>query len=171
MIMTPIAIIQGTPTWVWVLLAFLLYRGIKAMQASTTPLSKLAIVPLIFAGMGIAHLVASPLAGWTAVAVWIVTLGVGIVGGVYLASQSRFIVDPIARTVMLPGSMLPMVLIAATFIAKFWLGFEMATVSYLPALTTYVAIDAAVSGIVAGIFAGRFLTYWKTMHALRASWA
>jgi len=30
--MTPIAIIQGTPTWVWVLLAFLLYRGIKAKR-------------------------------------------------------------------------------------------------------------------------------------------
>jgi hypothetical protein len=148
-----------------------LYRGIKAMQASTTPLSKLAIVPIIFAGMGIAHLVASPLAGWMAVAVWIATLGAGIVGGVFLASQSRFIVDPIARTVMLPGSMLPMLLILATFIAKFWLGFEMATVAYLPALTTYAAIDAAVSGIVAGIFAGRFFTYWKTMHALRASWA
>ncbi|SAK47552.1 hypothetical protein AWB76_01041 [Caballeronia temeraria] len=169
--MTPIAIIQGTPTWVWVLLAFLLYRGIKAMQASTTPLSKLAIVPVIFAGMGIAHLVASPLTGWMAVAVWIITFGAGMIGGVFAASQSRFIVDPMARTVMLPGSKLPLLLIAATFIAKFWLGFEMATVSHLPALMTYTVIDAAVSGIVAGIFAGRFFTYWKTMHALRASWA
>ncbi|WP_321799013.1 DUF6622 family protein [Caballeronia sp. J97] len=169
--MTPIAIVQGTPTWVWVLLAFLLFRGFKAMQASTTPLSKLAIVPVIFAGMGIAHLMSSPLTGWIAVAVWIITLGAGIVGGVFVASQSRFIVDPIARTVMLPGSMLPMLLIAATFIAKFWLGFEMATVTNLAALSTYGVIDAAVSGIVAGIFAGRFFTYWKTMHALRASWA
>ncbi|KXV15407.1 hypothetical protein CR51_03510 [Caballeronia megalochromosomata] len=169
--MTPIAIIQGTPTWVWVLLAFLLYRGIKATQASTTPLSKLAIIPLVFAGMGISHLISSPLAGWAAVAAWILALGVGFMGGVFNASRNRFIVDPIARTVMLPGSMLPLLLIAATFIAKFWLGFELATVTDLSSLATYVVIDAAVSGVVAGMFAGRFFTYWKTMHALRASWA
>ncbi|SAK56082.1 hypothetical protein AWB77_01683 [Caballeronia fortuita] len=169
--MTPIAIIQGTPTWVWVLLAFLLFRGFKAMQASTAPLSKLAIIPVIFAGMGISHLMSSPLAGWTDIAVWIVMLGAGIVGGVFIASRSRFIVDPVARTVMLPGSLLPMALIAATFIAKFWLGFELATATNLAALSTYTMIDAAVSGIVAGIFAGRFFTYWKTMHALQASCA
>ncbi|SAK92583.1 hypothetical protein AWB78_05035 [Caballeronia calidae] len=169
--MTPIAIIQGTPTWVWVLLAFLVYRGCKALQASTTPISKLAIVPLIFAGMGIAHLASAPLAGWAATAMWVVALGAGVVGGVFTASRTRFIVDPIARTVMLPGSFVPLLLIAATFIAKFWLGFEMATVANMSALASYVVIDAAVSGIVAGMFAGRFFTYWKTMHALRASWA
>ncbi|WP_250516793.1 DUF6622 family protein [Caballeronia sp. INDeC2] len=169
--MTPIAIIQGTPTWVWVLLAFLLYRGIKAMQASTTPLSKLAIIPLIFAGMGISHLVSSPVVGWAAVAAWIVALGVGFTGGVFNASRSRFIADPMARTVMLPGSIVPLLLIAATFIAKFWIGIEMATVTNLSALAMYAVIDAAVSGVVAGMFAGRFFTYWKTMHALRASWA
>jgi hypothetical protein len=169
--MTPIAIIQGTPTWVWVLLAFLLYRGIKAMQASTTPLSKLAIIPLVFAGMGIAHLISSPLTGVAAVAAWILALAAGVIAGVFNASRSRFIVDPIARTVMLPGSIVPLLLIATTFIAKFWLGFEMATATNLSALATYGVIDAAVSGVVAGMFAGRFFTYWKTMHALGASWA
>jgi hypothetical protein len=169
--MSPLAIIQGTPDWVWVLLVFLAYRGYKALQGGTSPLSKLAIVPLIFAGLGIAHLVAEPLAGWAAVLTWMIGVGAGIAAGVFTASRTRFIVDPVARTVMLPGSFVPLLLIAVTFIAKFWLGFEMATVAYLPALTTYAAIDAAVSGIVAGIFAGRFFTYWKTMHALRASWA
>jgi hypothetical protein len=171
MIMTPIAIIQGTPTWVWLLLAFLAYRGFKATRASTTPLAKLAIIPLIFAGMGIAHLFSAPLAGLDAVAAWIIGIGAGIAGGVFTATRTRFIVDPIARTVMLPGSFLPLVLIAATFIAKFWLGFELATVTNLSALAMYVTIDAAVSGIVAGMFAGRFFTYWKTLHTLRASWA
>ena len=55
--MSPAAIIHGTPVWVWVLLAVLLSRGFKALSSGTAPLSKLAIVPLIFAGWGIAHLI------------------------------------------------------------------------------------------------------------------
>ncbi|AQH04948.1 hypothetical protein A9R05_36500 (plasmid) [Burkholderia sp. KK1] len=169
--MSLFAIIQGTPTWVWVLLAFLVYRGVKALQTRTTPLSKLAIIPLIFAGMGIAHLISAPLAGWAAVAAWVVALGAGFIGGVFNASRTRFIVDPMALTVMSPGSVVPLVLILATFATKFWLGFELATVTNVAALANYVVIDAAVSGAVAGMFAGRFYTYWKALHALRASWA
>ncbi|SAL41165.1 hypothetical protein AWB71_02077 [Caballeronia peredens] len=162
--MSPVAIIQGTPTWVWVLLAFLAYRGIKALQGGTAPLSKLAIVPLIFAGLGIAHMIHEPLAGWTAALAWIIGVGVGIAGGIFTASRTRFIVDPVARSVMLPGSYVPLLLIAITFITKFWLGFEMATVTNLAALMDYVLIDAAVSGVVAGMFAGRFITYWRAMN-------
>jgi hypothetical protein len=56
-------------------------------------------------------------------------------------------------------------LIVATFAAKFWLGFEMATATDVSSLGTYMLIDAAVSGVVAGVFGGRFLTYWRAMSA------
>jgi hypothetical protein len=165
--MSPAAIIHGTPIWVWVLLVVLLLRGFKALHSGTAPLSRLAIVPLIFAGGGIAHLVSNPLAGWPDVIVWMTALLGGIAGGVFIASRSRFIVDPIARTVMLPGSPLPLLLMIAIFTTKFWLGFEMATVADVSSLGNYVLIGAAVSGIVAGMFTGRFITYWRAMSARR----
>ncbi|MDR5760347.1 DUF6622 family protein [Caballeronia sp. LZ035] len=165
--MSPIAILQGTPTWVWVLLAFLLYRGIKALQTNTAPLSKLAVVPLIFAGLGIAHLMSDPFAGWSAVLAWIIGVGAGIAGGMFTASRTRFIVDPIARTVMLPGSFVPLLLISAIFIAKFWIGFEMATTMLATSLIHYASLDAAISGLVAGMFGGRFITYWRGLGACR----
>ncbi|WP_277185515.1 DUF6622 family protein [Caballeronia sp. BR00000012568055] len=161
--MSPAAIIHGTPTWVWVLLVFLLMRGFKAMKPGTTPLSKLAIIPLIFAGMGLSHL-----AGLSDGLVWIVTAAIGIVLGMVIAARTHFVVDPNARTVTLAGSIVPMVLIVATFAAKFWLGFETATATDAASLAMYLQIGAAVSGLVAGIFAGRFLTYWKVMNAQRA---
>lgn len=167
--MSPLAIVQGTPTWVCVLLIFLAYQGYAALQGSTSPLSKLAVVPLILAGLGIAHLVSEPLAGWTAALAWMIGLGAGIAGGAFTASRTRFIVDPVARSVMLPGSMVPLALIAVTFVARFWLGFDMATVTNLPVLETVVLIDAAVSGAVAGMFGGRVLTYWRTMTDVAAS--
>ena len=161
------AIIQGTPVWVWVLLVVLLSCGFKAMNSGTAPLSKLAVVPLIFAGWGIAHLVFDPLAGWSSVIIWIVGAFAGIAGGVFIASRTRFIVDPAANTVILPGSMLPLALIIATFAARFWLGGEMATATDLSSLGVYVLIEAAVSGIVTGVFGGRFITYWRAISAGR----
>jgi hypothetical protein len=161
------AIIHGTPIWVWVLLVYLLSRGFKAMNSGTAPLSRLAIVPLVFAVWGIAHLVTNPLTVWADAIVWVVAALAGVAGGVFMASRTRFIVDPIANTVMLPGSMLPLALIVITFAAKFWLGVELATATSLASLGTYMLISAAVSGAVAGMFAGRFLTYWRAMSARR----
>jgi uncharacterized membrane protein len=165
--MSPAAIVHGTPIWVWVLLVVLLSRGFKALNSGTAPLARLAMLPLIFAGGGIAHLVSNPLAGWSAVITWMTASLVGIAGGVFIASRSRFIVDPIARTVMLPGSPLPLLMMIAIFITKFWLGFEMANVTNASSLGNYVLIGAAVSGVVAGVFTGRFITYWRAMSARR----
>ncbi|HVE10382.1 MAG TPA: DUF6622 family protein [Paraburkholderia sp.] len=165
--MSPVEIIQGTPIWVWVLLVYLLSRGFKALHSGTAPLSRLAIIPVVFAGWGILHLLTYPLAGWSAALAWIVAALAGVLGGVFIASRSRFIVDPAANTVMLPGSVVPLVLILITFATKFWLGFELATVTNLSMLGLYTVIDAAVSGIVAGVFGGRFLTYWRAMSARR----
>jgi fucose permease len=42
-------IIIITPLWVWVLLAFLLYLGIRALRPGTAPLWRIAILPALFA--------------------------------------------------------------------------------------------------------------------------
>jgi hypothetical protein len=166
--MSPLEILHGTPTWVWVLLVVLVVRGVKLMKGGTTPLSKLAIMPLVFAGMGILHLIHAPVAIWTGSCAWVVGLLAGIVGGVWLASRGRFTVDPVARTVTSPGSVLPLVLILTIFAAKFWIGFETATAVGLASTAMYTVIGALISGVVAGMFAGRFITYWKAMQIREA---
>lgn len=165
--MTLQMIVHGTPVWVWLLLAYLVSRGVKAMKGGTTPLSKLAIIPLIFAGFGLVHLAHNPHASLFAVSAWIVGIFAGIAAGVFNATRTRFSVDMVARTVTLPGSVVPLLLILAIFAAKFWLGFEMATVMDKALLGTYASIGALVSGVVAGMFAGRFITYWKALQAHR----
>jgi hypothetical protein len=167
--MSPAAIIHGAPIWVWVLLVVLLFRGFKALNSGTAPLSRLAITPLIVAGLGMAHLASNPLAGWFAVVAWMIGAIVGIAGGIAIASRTRFIVDPIRNTVMLPGSSVPLLLMLAIFATKFWLGFEMATLTNASSLGMVVLIGAAVSGVVAGMLGGRFITYWRAMTARRVT--
>ncbi|SAL41829.1 hypothetical protein AWB64_04458 [Caballeronia sordidicola] len=152
------AILRGTPVWVWVLLVYLLSRGVKAMKGGTAPLSRLAIVPAVFAGWGLLHLVKEPAAGWNTGLAWVGGAVLGIAIGVLLARRSRLTVDRAQKTVTLPGSIVPLVLILLTFASKFWLGVELA-ITHAGVDSLYPVLDGLVSGLVAGIFAGRFLVY------------
>ena len=42
------AILSHTPSWVWVLLAFLVYRGVIAMRPRDVSPSRSLIIPVIF---------------------------------------------------------------------------------------------------------------------------
>jgi len=57
-----VSILDHTPFWVWLLLAFLLYRGVAAMRPREVSPSRALIVPVIFFVWGVASLV-GPLIG------------------------------------------------------------------------------------------------------------
>ena len=156
-------ILLGAPTWVWVLLAILVSRGLKAMKGGTAPLSKLGVMPAIFAGWGLLHLLSNPTTGWDTALMWLAggALGVGV--GAAIAKNSGMTVDRIERTVTLPGSAVPLVLILLTFAMKFWIGFELATATHIGVDSSFMVLNGLVSGAVAGIFAGRFLIYWLAL--------
>jgi hypothetical protein len=136
----------------------------KALKGGTVPLSKLAIVPAVFAGWGILHLLREPGAHWHAGLGWIAGAMVGTGVGVVLARASGMSVDRALGTVTLPPSAVPLVVMLATFASKFWIGFELATTPAESA-SMYVLLGAVVSGVAAGIFAGRFLIYWLGFRA------
>jgi len=161
-------ILQGTPVWVWFLLAYLLSRGFKAMQGGTAPLGKLAIVPAVFAAWGLLHLMKEPAAGWNTGLGWIVGAVAGIGIGVLLARRSGLTVDRVKKAVTLPGSIVPLALMLLTFASKFWLGVELA-MTHAGTDSLYVVLDGLVSGLVAGIFAGRFLVYCLAFRPASAS--
>jgi hypothetical protein len=155
-------IVSGTPVWVWVLLGVLVSRGMKALKGGTAPLSKLAVVPLAFAAWGVLHLLSDRASGLDAWMMWAAgaLLGAGI--GAMLAKRSGLSVNRAARTITLPGSAVPLVLIVVTFATKFWLGYELAT-THVAVDAGFVVLSALVSGVTAGIFTGRFLIYWLAL--------
>jgi hypothetical protein len=56
-------ILIHTPVWVWALLAFLVWQGIKAMQPRTTPIWRALIVPTPKAGRDLVESVSAQDAG------------------------------------------------------------------------------------------------------------
>ncbi|SAL22310.1 hypothetical protein AWB71_01136 [Caballeronia peredens] len=162
-------ILLGTPAWVWVLLAVLVSRGMQALKGGTAPLAKLGLMPAVFAGWGVLHLLTEPVAGWDTALMWI---GGGVLGacvGAALAKTSGMTVDRARRTVTLPGSAVPLVLILVTFAMKFWIGVELATATHIDPDSMFVVLNGLVSGTVAGIFAGRFLVYWLALRPSAAA--
>ena len=51
-----LGIITHTPIWAWILLAYLVWQGIKAMQPRTTTIWRALIVPAIFIVWGLSRL-------------------------------------------------------------------------------------------------------------------
>ncbi|VXB26745.1 conserved hypothetical protein [Burkholderia sp. 8Y] len=86
--------------------------------------------------------------------------------GAVLAKNSAITVDRVQRTVTVPGSVVPMLLILATFASKFFIGFELAASAGVD--STLIALNALISGVIAGIFAGRFLFYWLALRPAAA---
>lgn len=161
-------IMSRTPVWVWILLAYLVSRGLKALKGGMAPLSRLAIVPAVFTVWGLLHLFKEPSAGWVTGLAWLVGAAAGLGIGIVLARNSGMTVDRLQKTVTLPGSVVPLGLILLSFASKFWLSFELATTH--PGLDSmYIILDGLVSGLVAGIFAGRFLIYCLAFRPTTAS--
>ena len=76
-----IGIITHTPVWVWILLAYLVWQGIKGMQPRTSTLWRALIVPAIFIVWGLSRLgfgqqSAAPLVAWIAAALVLLPVGV-----------------------------------------------------------------------------------------------
>lgn len=152
-------LITNTPVWVWVLLAFLITRGVAAMRPGETSLTKLAIVPAIFIAWGlwsISHRFGS---SWEAWGMWLVGIAAGMGLGWMLLRRATLTVNASTGKLWRSAdySLLPLLLV--TFAVKY--GFECA-LSITPALSADVSFRAAyllLSGAFTGIFIGKYCRY------------
>lgn len=154
-----VEILRHTPTWVWLLLAFLLYRGLKSMVPRTTAPRRMLLLPVIFfvwAVHGILSELGAP--GYAAVG-FCVTLLAGAALGRYLAyRQAAPEYDPGAGLIRRPGSVIPLLLILFAFVAKYVLTAYLAYRPELAASAEYCGLYGAVSGVADGVFWGLMFT-------------
>jgi len=159
-------LISNTPLWVWVLLVFLITRGIAAMKPAETSLTKLATVPALFTVWGlwsISHRFGST---WGAWGEWLVGIGVGMALGWLLLRRATLTLNAATGKLWRSAdySLLPLLLV--TFAVKY--GFEVA-LSVAPSLAADGGFRAAyllLSGGFTGIFIGK---YWRYLRASRVA--
>jgi len=168
------AVIANTPIWVWVLLAFLLSRGVVALRERQIQPGRALVVPIVFLVWGLAGLVQSHGLGFD-LALFVVGLAAGLLGGRALAvltTPPRLSLE--TGTMSLPGSSIPLVLIIVSFAVKYVAAVALAVNAGSPAHALIASASALVGGVFAGLFWGRTLTQFRRAldaAGLDAGWA
>ena len=151
-------VLAHTPTWVWFLLAGLLWLGIGMLRSKTISARRAAIMPVTMAGLslwgtisafGHSELYVHVLLTWAAAAMLLAT-AVGSMPAPTGASYSEQ-----DRTFRVPGSWVPLVLILGMFLVKYLVGVEVTMNPALPHDGSYSLTYGALYGVFSGIFAGR----------------
>jgi hypothetical protein len=144
-------ILIHTPLWVFPLLAYLVWQGIKATRPRTTTIWRSLIVPAIFIVWGLSRLMSGyqhgigPLLSWTGAALALAPVG--------LLMAKPFALDHVTGQINRPGSAMPLIRNVTIFALQY-------TVAVIAAvdpggLTIATLVGRAISGATTGYFLGR----------------
>lgn len=147
-----IELIKGTPTWVWLLLIFLIYMGSKSLFDRTIEVKKLLIMPIVFLVMTASH-IKDPLS-------YGIFLALGAIVGFLTCFKYKIRVDREHRLLRISGSPLPLILIILVFVKNYFYGYEHALHPEMFKNIIFLAISYIVSGVFSGIFIGRAGTHF-----------
>jgi Family of unknown function (DUF6622) len=160
-----LGIITHTPLWAWILLAYLVWQGIKAMGPRTTTIWRALIVPAVFIIWGLSRISLGqrgnvwPLIAWIVAAMALMPVGV--------VTPRPFEVDHATGQIIRPGSAFPLI----RNIIVFAMQYTVAVLAAIHADDHGVAaiVGRAVSGATSGYFIGSTIAmlreYWRKRQA------
>ncbi|QJQ02448.1 hypothetical protein C798_20090 [Herbaspirillum rubrisubalbicans Os34] len=156
------AILSHTPIWIWFLLAYLLLRGIRALQPSEVPWYRALILPVIFLAWALYGMF-TELPDWpVALAAFVIALAAGVIGGWINANRIPAArLDSVTGLLWRPGSAATLVLVIVAFISKYVLSVVLAMYPHLGAKAQFVALFGGVSGLVDGALWGRMAQQFR----------
>jgi hypothetical protein len=158
-------ILTHTPPWVFVLFAYLVWQGIKAMQPRTASIWRALIVPVVFIVWGISRIgfghqdSAWPLVAWIVAALALLPLGV--------LTPRPFEVDHATGQIIRPGSAFALIRNLIVFVLQYAVG----VISAIDASDRALAIilGRAISGATAGYFIGSTIALLVAYRRKRAA--
>ena len=157
-------ILIHTPLWVWILLAYLVWQGIKAMQPRKAPIWRALIVPVVFIAWGVSRIGFGhqdgqwPLVAWVVAALVLLPLGV--------LTPRPFDVDHKTGEIIRPGSAFALIRNLVVFMLQY-------TVSVISAIDAgdralAIIVGRAISGATAGYFFGSMIALLLAYRTKRA---
>lgn len=150
---------RGTPWWVYALLVYLLWVGIRAARPRVVALKKLLILPIIFTLLSLHTLLTSVVLSPLTIGAWAVALLVGGAIGYAQISRQTLQVDRARGLLRVPGSWSVLVLIVIIFASKYYFGYSLSIDPQRAHHWPFALSLLAVSGICTGLLIGRFTCY------------
>jgi hypothetical protein len=157
-----VTVVRNTPLWVGGLLAALLALGFSQVRDREVSLVRMSLTPVgmtvfslwgTISAFGNSPLVLEAMVVWFAAAIAAFAL---VIPGRPTASY-----DAATRTYQLPGSLVPLALIAGIFIVKYVVGVDLAMAPRLMQDSPYALTVAALYGAFTGLFVGRAARLWR----------
>jgi len=150
-----------TPIWVWVLLAFIVSRGVASLRPRIVAPSRALIVPAVFLLWGLSGLIGSRGLGLDlALFAGAFVLGFFFGGALSLLTPTpRYL--PETGAMAMPGSPVPLAMILVAFFAKYAGNVALAVGTDAAAHAGIATVMTLVGGGFAGLFWGRTLTLFR----------
>ena len=144
--------IVGAPLWVWAILGYLLFVGVKAMRAQFIYLPKIFMLPVVFVILNFKTIVSSEL-----IVKDLIFLLSGAIVGFSVAYMVPIKIIKSTNYIKVPGNYFTVVILLLFFIMKFIFGYLQAVQPLIAIQYSY--LDAYTSAILTGFFLGRAFCY------------
>jgi len=154
-------ILSGTPKWVFVLFAALLWLGVQQMLPRRVGLNRATLLPLVMTGLSL-YGVASAFGNLPmALLTWLAGTAVSLTIALQLQSNTGIEYDATNRRFLLPGSMVPLALFMGIFLTKYAVGVSIGMQPALAHDSSFALIVSGLYGAFSGIFLARAARLWR----------
>lgn len=150
-----------TPWWVYLLFAYLMLIGIKALKTQIKPFFVTLIMPIVFTVMSIESILAlQHLDPLSEALIFVVSLLLGSALGYIPAMRQNIEIDKENKLIKLPGSAFTLISVLLIFTVKYYFSYRLAVSPNDHQLEYYFI---AASGVITGLFVGRTACYTKQL--------
>ncbi|MBX4336537.1 DUF6622 family protein [Bartonella raoultii] len=156
-------ILTGTPLWAWILLIFLITRGISALKDREMKVNRLFLLPLIFLFLGASDVI-NKLAfqGWGAISMLAgLMIGIGV-GWLLWRTTPRLKIKEGTDLIIRPGTPLTLIFILIAFFIKFTLIVFLKVEPDLKYAFDFNLLFGLLSGFTDGVLWGGTLNLYRT---------
>lgn len=161
-----VQVVGQLPWWIYLLVFYLVKKGMDTLRPQIVPLKKLIITPLIFMYLSVHSLLSQSSVAQIQIGVWAAGALLGLFGGIWLVSRLELVFDKVQYLVKIPGTWSTLAVIVLVFASKFYLGYTAAVdggQSGQQELLKLLALAGA--GLGSGIITGRVVGYFQRFFA------
>lgn len=144
-------IIKGTPLYVWAILIYLLFVGIKSIKTRVVYLPKLFIIPLILPAIKYKILFSED------ALVFCLMIIVASIASFFIHTRNTIKVIKKEGSIEVPGNYGTLIILLSFFIVKYYFGYLKSADQDL--YLKYSIIENIISGLFSGYFIGRALRF------------
>lgn len=147
--------ILSTPWWVYLILVYVLYRGIRALKTQVLPFKRVFMLPLILIVLSGYNLTAITTVTFSIIATFIVVLLMSIVLGWFSIKGSEIVVDHRNHLMKMPGSWWFLVILLIIFGCAYYTGYMTAVNPEIIHQPMFLHMTFIIHGFTIGVLVGR----------------